>query len=206
MKYIFALCIAALTTGACTQVTPVDQPDSTNSTLNSTEAEKKIKDPTYLLQDVVRKNRYQKKDLKIRINKSAYTLKVFHKDSLLITYPCVFGFNAVDDKHREGDGCTPEGTFKIRSMYAHHSWSYFIWIDYPNKESWRRFKERRAQGIIDNEATIGGEIGIHGVPGDADDLINNKTNWTLGCISLKKAHITDLYKSINATTLIEIVK
>lgn len=158
------------------------------------------------LLEQVRANKYAAKNLKIRIDKSAYVLQVFHKDSLLITYPCVFGFDPVSDKMREGDGATPEGEFGIRSMYPHKSWSYFIWIDYPNEESWRRFRKRKADGTIEQSATIGGEVGIHGVPEGMDDMIANRRNWTLGCISLTNEHITDLYKSINSSTKIEIVQ
>lgn len=157
------------------------------------------------LQEIVKEKHLSGNDLSILIDKSAYTFQVLHKDSLLITYPCVFGFDPVKDKHQEGDGCTPEGTFKIRSKYAHKSWSYFIWIDYPNKTSQKRFKDRKASGDIKSSATIGGEIGIHGVPGDRNDLIASKTNWTLGCISLTTKAITDVYKSIGANTTIEIV-
>ncbi len=157
------------------------------------------------LQEQMRTNNFSSKNLKILIDKSDYTLSVLHKDSLLISYPCVFGFNAIDDKMKEGDGATPEGEFGIRSMYPHKSWSYFIWIDYPNDESWRRFRKRKADGTIEQSATIGGEVGIHGVPGTADEMIADKTNWTLGCISLTTADITDLYKSISTSTKIEIV-
>ncbi|MCH2224315.1 MAG: L,D-transpeptidase [Crocinitomicaceae bacterium] len=157
------------------------------------------------LQEIVREKNLAGNDLSILIDKSEYTFQVLHKDSVLITYPCVFGFNPVDDKHQEGDGCTPEGTFKIRSKYPHRSWSYFIWIDYPNKTSWKRFNDRKANGEIDDKATIGGEIGIHGVPKGADEMISSKTNWTLGCISLTTKSITDVYKSIGPNTIIEIV-
>lgn len=157
------------------------------------------------LQTIVRERHIPKNELKIKIDKSEYTLSVYHKSDLLISYPCVFGFNPVDDKHQEGDGCTPEGTFGIRSKYAHRSWSYFIWIDYPNKESWRRFNARKADGTISKDARIGGEIGIHGVPEGMDDMISDRTNWTLGCISLKTADITDLYQCIGDRSVIEIV-
>lgn len=157
------------------------------------------------LQSIVNERHIPKNELKIKIDKSEYKLMVYHKTELLKSYPCVFGFNPIDDKHQEGDGCTPEGTFKIRSKYAHKSWKYFIWIDYPNKESWRRFNERKKDGDIPESASIGGEIGIHGVPDAADDLIPTKTNWTLGCISLKNADITDIYKSIGDNTIVEIV-
>lgn len=157
------------------------------------------------LQETVRARKIPGSELKILIDKSAYTLSVYYKQEKLISYPVVLGFNAIDDKHQEGDGCTPEGTFGIRSKYAHASWTYFIWIDYPNKESWRRFNERKASGKIGKEARIGGEIGIHGVPEGMDDLVEERTNWTLGCISLKTAHIKDLYKSISDGTKIQIV-
>ena len=157
------------------------------------------------LQEQMRLNSFSSKNLKILIDKSEYTLSVLHKDSVLIVYPCVFGFDPVSDKMQEGDGATPEGEFGIRSMYPHKSWSYFIWIDYPNEESWRRFRKRKADGTIEQSATIGGEVGLHGVPGTADEMIADKTNWTLGCISLTTADITDLYKSISTSTKIEIV-
>lgn len=164
-----------------------------------------VSDPTEKLVDIIAKNNINKRDLTIYIDKSDYYLSVKHADSTLITYPCVFGFNAIDDKAMEGDGSTPEGTFGIRSMYAHKSWKYFIWIDYPNAESWSRFKKRKADGEIPSTATIGGEVGIHGVPEGTNSMIDNRTNWTLGCISLKNAHITDLYKSISQDVKVEIV-
>ena len=121
------------------------------------------------------------------------------------TYPVVFGFNPVDDKKEEGDGCTPEGDFRIRSRYAHSSWTYFIWIDYPNKESWKRFNQQKEADMLTEGATIGGEIGIHAVPDGMDNLVTNRTNWTLGCISLTTADMIDLYKSIGSNTMIRIV-
>lgn len=157
------------------------------------------------LQALVREQHIPQNELLVKIDKSDYTLAVYHKAKLLVTYPCVFGFNTSDDKHQEGDGCTPEGVFGIRSKYAHRSWTYFIWFDYPNKESWRRFNSRKKEGIIEKGATIGGEIGIHGVPDGMDSMIADKTNWTLGCISLTNADITDLFKSIGDGTKIEIV-
>ena len=185
--------LAALSFSSCAQ-----------SSEDSTKLARHMVPQTPLLEQV-RANHYAAKNLEILIDKSDYTLQVFHKDSLLVTYPCVFGFEAVDDKMKEGDGATPEGDFGIRSMYPHRSWSYFIWFDYPNEESWKRFRKRKEDGTIESSATIGGEVGIHGVPVGADELISDKTNWTLGCISLTTEHITDLYKSINSSTKIKIV-
>lgn len=158
------------------------------------------------LKDIVSERKINGKDLVIYIEKAKRKLHVKYKTEILISYPCVLGFEPNGDKMQQGDGKTPEGKFGIRSMYPHKSWSYFIWIDYPNAESWKRFKKRKADGTIAKDAKIGGEVGIHGVPTGSDDLISSKEDWTLGCISLKTSDITDLYQSISKETTIEIVK
>lgn len=163
-------------------------------------------EPKKTLKEIVTERKIPASELKIFIEKEARKFSVYHKSECLITYPCVLGFTPEGDKMQEGDGKTPEGTFGIKSMYKHKSWSYFIWIDYPNETSWKRFNERKKTGIIDKNAYIGGEIGIHGVPLGSDDLIENVSDWTLGCISLSTKNITDVYQSINTKTKIEIVK
>lgn len=145
-----------------------------------------------------------KKKIYIQIDKSSYTLSLKVGETVIKSYPVVLGFNPVDDKMKEGDGCTPEGTFKIRSQYPHKSWSKFIWIDYPNDESRKKFAERKRKGLIPKNAKIGGEIGIHGVPAGYDKAIDNKQNWTLGCISLKNKDVNEIYSLVKAGTKIVI--
>ncbi len=201
LRFFCFLLFSAFVLSACAQNTEAEVASQTDTIANISEDPQ----PHKTLQEILAENHISKSSLKIKIDKSAYTLSVVHADTVLIVYPCVFGFNAVDDKAQEGDGCTPEGTFGIRSMYAHKSWKYFIWIDYPNAESWRRFNRRKANGELAANATIGGEVGIHGVPEGGDYMIDNQSNWTLGCISLKNADIEDLYKSITAATQVEII-
>ncbi len=133
-------------------------------------------------------------ELSILIDKSDYTLSVLHNDTAIRTFDVVFGGNPTDDKRMEGDGCTPEGVFQIRNLYPHKKWSKFMWIDYPTADSWKKFEASKAAEEIPTAATIGGEIGIHGVPNGSDALISSKTNWTLGCISLTNADVNDLYE------------
>lgn len=174
-------------------------------TLFATNCELQFKKEVKSLQQIVKENKIPAKELKICVEKKKRKLSVFHKDSCLISYPCVLGFAPDGDKMQEGDGKTPEGKFGIRSMYPHKSWSYFIWFDYPNATSRERFEKRKKDGTIPKSARIGGEVGIHGVPEGYDGLIDEKSDWTLGCISLKTAHITDLYLSISRETKLEIV-
>jgi murein L,D-transpeptidase YafK len=121
-------------------------------------------------------------------------------------YDVVFGGNPVDDKEKEGDKRTPEGVFGVRDKYPHRNWSKFIWIDYPNEDSWRKFNQRKADGIIKQGETIGGEVGIHGVPDGMNNLIDEKINWTLGCISMKNKDVNEIYPYISKKTQITIQK
>ena len=141
----------------------------------------------------------------IIINKSDYILTILYENNPIKSYPVVFGFNPIDDKLKQGDGCTPEGVFKIHDLYPHQSWSKFIWLDYPTTESWVKHNRAKEEGTINSNAGIGGEIGIHGVPTGMDHLIDNKTNWTLGCISLKNKDINELFSILQKETKIIIV-
>ena len=138
----------------------------------------------------------------IVIDKSDYLLSVMIDSQAVKEYPVVFGGNPIDDKRMQGDQCTPEGKFLVRTKYPHRSWEKFIWIDYPNQESWTKFNAAKASGDIPQDASIGGEIGLHGVPGNANELISLRVNWTLGCISLKNNDINDFYPHIDKGTLI----
>lgn len=156
------------------------------------------------LAEIIKEQNIDSKDLILEISKCDLILTLYHKKEALRSYPIVLGGNTVDDKLQEGDRCTPEGKFGIRDMYPHKSWSYFIWVDYPNEESWSKHNAAIKAGKIPQNASIGGEIGIHGVPEGKDYLIDNQEHWTLGCIALKSADIEDLYKAISKETAIVI--
>lgn len=146
------------------------------------------------------------KSVSILIDKGDYILSIMLDSVIIKQYPVVLGGNPIDDKLREGDQCTPEGTYKIRDKYPHASWSKFIWIDYPNEDSWKKHNEAKSEGRISKNSSIGGEIGIHGVPDGGNFLIDTKVNWTLGCISLKNKDINDFYPFVSSETVVIIRK
>lgn len=148
----------------------------------------------------------KKADLRIVVDKSKYLLFVVKGTAIIKSYPVVFGFNATDDKLREGDGTTPEGIFKVRAFYPHKSWSKFIWFDYPNESSWLKHNQAKKQGLIPVDARIGGELGIHGVPSGSDYAIDQKQNWTLGCVSLKNKDVDEIYRFVFVGMEVEILK
>jgi murein L,D-transpeptidase YafK len=132
-------------------------------------------------------------DLSIIIDKSDYELSVYDEKGWYATYPVVFGSNGLDDKRMEGDKKTPEGSFHIISKRVHEKWYRFLALDYPSKESWEKFKLRKQKGEIPASASIGGAIGIHGTWPNEDFIIDKYKNWTLGCISMKKDDVLEIY-------------
>ncbi|MBX3102064.1 MAG: L,D-transpeptidase [Bacteroidetes bacterium] len=157
------------------------------------------------LQDTLRTLGYAPASVWLQAHKAQRRLEIMCGQQVVRAYPMVLGFDPVCDKRREGDGCTPEGEFRIRAKYPHRSWKYFLWIDYPTAESYRLHKEAKAAGKIPKEATVGGEVGIHGVPSGQDDLIREGVDWTLGCLSLTNRDVADLYPVVQVGTRIVIL-
>ena len=139
---------------------------------------------------------FDARTIRFHVDKSDRRFEVFVNDSLLKVYPCVLGEKPVGDKVHQGDRKTPEGTFTFRSKREHNAWHKFIWVDYPNAESYRRYNERKADGLIPAGKDIGGEIGIHGVPDGMDHWIDAGEDWTFGCIALKNADVDEIYPFI----------
>lgn len=157
---------------------------------------------TSFIQQVIDKDDYY-----IVISKSNYTLTIYDKENhYVVEYPAVFGNNDKGDKMVEGDRKTPEGTFHIVAKRPHAKWDKFLALDYPNAESYRRFEERKAQGLIPQNARIGGSIGIHGTWPKEDFAVDAHQNWTLGCVSTKNDFIREIYNQLPVGTRVEIVK
>ena len=128
------------------------------------------------------------------IDKSDYELSVYDDKGWYATYPVVFGNSSLSDKKMEGDKNTPEGSFKIASKRVHDKWHRFLALDYPTKDSWDKFNQRKSKGEIPSSAKIGGGIGIHGTWPREDFQIDRYKNWTLGCISMKNEDVEDFYR------------
>ena len=128
----------------------------------------------------------------IIIDKSDYELSVYDDEGWYATYPVVFGNKDLGDKLMEGDKRTPEGTFKIISKRPHEKWHKMLMLDFPNKESWMKFKQRKAGGEIPRTARIGGGIAIHGTWPNDNLVVDDFTNWTQGCISLRNEDLDEL--------------
>ena len=142
----------------------------------------------------------------IVIDKSEYELSVYDEKGWYATYPVVFGNNTLSDKKYQGDKNTPEGSFRIIAKRLHDKWCRFMTLDYPNEESIEKFNKRKEKGEIPSNASIGGGIGIHGTWPREDFVVDRYKNWTLGCISMKNEHVTEIYGFTGVGTKVTIKK
>jgi murein L,D-transpeptidase YafK len=154
--------------------------------------------------NLINLKKLDKKAIKLVVEKSKYKLTVYYQNKPIKSYAIVLGGNPKDDKVRQGDKRTPEGIFRVKDLYYHSEWSKFIWLDYPNQDSWRKFSQAKARGEVTEQDGIGDEIGIHGVEKGKDWIIDRKINWTWGCISLKNKDVDEIYSLLQKGTTIEI--
>ncbi len=140
----------------------------------------------------------------IIVDKSDYELKVFDDEGWYATYPIVFGSRDLSDKMREGDKRTPTGNFKVVLKKIHPKWGPELLLDYPNDESYRRFKERKQKGIIPKAARIGDGIAIHATRPEEEWTVDNFYNWTDGCVSVKYTEMKELFQYIPIGTPVTI--
>ncbi len=136
----------------------------------------------------------------IIVSKKNYELNVYDDEGWYATYPIVFGSKDLGDKMREGDRRTPTGNFKVLQKKTNKRWGIELLLDYPNAESFRRFNERKAKGLIPKNAKIGDGIAIHATRKEEEWTVDNFYNWTDGCISVKYSEMNDLYSYIPAGT------
>jgi murein L,D-transpeptidase YafK len=140
----------------------------------------------------------------IIVDKSDYELKVYDDEGWFATYPVVFGSKDLNDKYKEGDKRTPDGSFKVILKKIHKKWGPELLLDYPNDESVRRFTERKQRGLVPKNAKIGNGIAIHATRPQEEWTVDNFYNWTDGCVSVKYTEMKDLFSYIPVGTPVTI--
>jgi len=147
---------------------------------------------------------------RIVVEKTAHRLTVYDDGRAVKSYRAAIG-GGKGDKVREGDRCTPVGTFAVCVKNPRSKYVLSLGLTYPNEED-------AARGLADGLITraqhdaivyavrrgaqppwntpLGGEIMIHGDGAGRD--------WTLGCIALYDDDIRELYPAIPVGTVVEI--
>jgi murein L,D-transpeptidase YafK len=124
-------------------------------------------------------------------------LRLMRGPKVLKSYPIALGFHPKGAKRWEGDGRTPEGTYRIDTRLAASRYHLALHISYPNAADQARAAARHLPP--------GGAIMIHGMPSwfGRDDL-QFAADWTNGCIAVSNSAIEEIWQAVDDGTAIEI--
>lgn len=139
----------------------------------------------FRLRNIVNKVLVVKSERKMYLLKDGKTVK---------TFPVALGPNPIGQKEYEGDGRTPEGTYKLDWQKWNSSTFHSFHISYPNQIDSARAKTK---GL-----TPGSNIMVHGT----SKGVKKKKDWTNGCIALSNTDMTEFRKIVFQDTPIEIRK
>ncbi|SFD06772.1 L,D-transpeptidase family protein [Tropicimonas isoalkanivorans] len=135
---------------------------------------------------------------RIVIDKRRRTMRVYRDGEIRKVYrPIALGFAPEGDKFQEGDGRTPEGTFRIDRRNDRSAYHLSLGIDYPQPHHRSR---ARGAGV-----SPGGDIFIHGQPNQRKGRPDLPGDWTAGCVAITDAEIEELFRYTPMGTVVEIL-
>ena len=135
---------------------------------------------------------------KIVIHKSKHTLEVYAGDKLLKVYKVALGPSVMGPKSCQGDGKTPEGTYRIVGRNAKSAFHKSLRVSYPN--------EQDRQHAAKLGCSPGGDIMIHGLPNGYGWIGegHRAKDWTAGCIAVTYYEIEEIWRVVPDGTIVEI--
>lgn len=126
------------------------------------------------------------------------------------------GINGADTLRTRGSAMTPKGEFRVERINPRSQYATFIGINYPNP---RVADQALSEGLITLEeaerirrhyqrhrlsypnTSLGGHIGIHGL-GNRDPFLNQRVDWTEGCLAVENDQIRALASLVGVDTQI----
>jgi L,D-peptidoglycan transpeptidase YkuD (ErfK/YbiS/YcfS/YnhG family) len=140
---------------------------------------------------------------RIVVRKSARKLTLYAGEKAVRIYRVGLGFDPEDDKTRQGDGRTPEGSFYVCVKNPNSKYYLSLGLSYPNKEHAERglrgglitrAQHDRIMNALEAKSRppwdtrLGGEVFIHGR--------GSKSDWTFGCVALDDEDMKELFGCI----------
>jgi murein L,D-transpeptidase YafK len=148
------------------------------------------------------------------VRKSARNLAFCNNGALIANYHAALGSAPLDDKAREGDGRTPQGTYYVAAKLDPSQFHKALLLSYPSTadadqglvddiidQSTRDSiaAANTSCGVPDQNTGMGGEIEIHGN--------NNSTlgDWTVGCVAVTDAEIDAIFLDMEVGDTIVVI-
>jgi murein L,D-transpeptidase YafK len=125
-------------------------------------------------------------------------LLLLHGDKTLKGYMVALGREPHGHKSREGDGRTPEGTYRLDARNPRSRFHRALHISYPNESD-------RARAVAAG-LSPGGDIMIHGLPNGLGWIgkLHRFVDWTDGCIAVTNREMEEIWRAVDDGTPIEI--
>lgn len=120
---------------------------------------------------------------------------LMHHAQALAEYDIDLGFSPYGHKQQQGDGRTPEGTYRVNRRNPDSAYHLSVGIDYPNETDRKIAKECGVDP--------GGDIFIHGGPTERAD--RDKPDWTAGCVAITNREVEDVYAMVRDGTPVHII-
>lgn len=146
-----------------------------------------------------RGKRVKMKADKILVEKKERRLSLWRNGVLLKNYRVALGPQPLGHKQQEGDGRTPEGTYRIDWRNPNSKFHLSLHISYPDAQD----KARAASAGV----SPGGDIMIHGLPnGYVESLgtLHYSSDWTQGCIAVNNEEIEEIWGTVDDGVSVEI--
>lgn len=134
----------------------------------------------------------------IVVIKSERMLYLLRSGRVLKGYRVALGRQPQGTKIAQGDGRTPEGSYRVAAFNPDSRFYRSIRLSYPNASDLAR---ARALGV-----SAGGDIMIHGMAPErrAFGAGHWLFNWTSGCIAVTDQEIDEIWQRVEVGTPIEI--
>ncbi len=134
----------------------------------------------------------------ILVDKSEHRMVVLREGRPLKAYRVALGRTPTGHKEYEGDGRTPEGSYRIDSRKPDSRFHRALHVSYPNA---RDIQVAESKGV-----DPGGDIMIHGIRNGLGWLgnLHHLIDWTAGCIAVTNREIEELWRVVPDGTPVEI--
>ncbi len=119
-------------------------------------------------------------------------------DKTLKVYTVALGREPHDHKVHEGDGRTPEGSYRLDRRNLQSRFHRALHISYPNEPDRAR---AAAAGVLP-----GGDNMIHGLPNGLGWIgkLHRFVDWTDGCIAVTNREMEEIWRAVDDGTPIEL--
>jgi murein L,D-transpeptidase YafK len=126
----------------------------------------------------------------IEVFKGERRMKLKSEGKTIRRYRVALGFAPERHKEREGDGCTPEGSYTVDARNPQSAFHLSLRVSYPDEAD----KARAASLGV----SPGGDIYIHGQPNGWRKLFvgHPAKDWTTGCVAVTDAEIRGVWSLV----------